>query len=120
MIRAWFPADPRSADAARRWLRSTLPARFAVRLDDALLLGSELVTNAVLHGRSAVQISMSIHGGTARIGVGDDAAGGPVLRAACEGAVNGRGMQIVQSLADRWGVVRTGRAKTVWFELDLR
>lgn len=119
MIRAWFPADPRSADAARRWLRSTLPPRFAARLDDAVLLGSELVTNAVLHARSAVQVSVSIHGRTARIGVGDEAAGMPVLRAAREGAVNGRGVQLVQALADRWGVARTGRAKTVWFELDL-
>lgn len=120
MIRAWFPADPRSADAARRWLRATLPSRFALRLDDALLLGSELVTNAVLHARSAVQVSVSVHGRTARIGVCDEAAGMPVVRAPRDGAVNGRGLRMVQTLADRWGVARTGRAKTVWFELDLR
>ena len=120
MITTWFPADPRSAYAARRWLRSTLPSRFAARLDDAVLLGSELVTNAVLHARSAVRVSLSIHGGTARIGIEDGGAGMPVPRAAREGAVDGRGVRILQALADRWGVARTGRAKTVWFELDLR
>ncbi len=118
MVRARFPADPRSVHAARRWLRCALPDSFGTRVDDAVLLVSELVTNAVLHARSAVQITVSVHDRTARIGVDDEAARMPVLRPPQEGAVHGRGIQMVQILADRWGVVRRGRAKTVWFELD--
>ena len=96
----------------------------ADRYDDAALLVSELVTNAVQHGRSA--IALRVRSGPAGIGIAVADDGPPIPAAGTHepvvpraGATSGRGMAIVAAVADAWGVEPNvpPPGKTVWFEL---
>ncbi len=115
---ARFPADPRSVAAARRFVRQLLPDAWSARVDDVLLLVSELVTNAIVHARSAVQVTVTVFNGTTRVEVSDGVPRLPVRRSAGEGALDGRGMGMIEVLADRWGILIRETGKTIWFEVD--
>jgi anti-sigma regulatory factor (Ser/Thr protein kinase) len=89
----------------------------------ALLVLSELVTNAVLHGAEPIEVYVSRDGDLLRIEVSD---GGPrtdgvgvVPRSAEDSRPGGRGLHIVNSLADRWGTTDNDAGKTVWAEIGL-
>jgi len=85
----------------------------------ALVLVSELVTNAVLHGRSSPRLSVKTGtGGALYVGVGDDDSRHPVLQDDDEQALGGRGLRLLDGLASRWGVRPDPPGKIVWFELD--
>jgi len=90
----------------------------------AALLVSELATNAVRHagGRFAVTVEYTAEDGRLWVGVTDTGPGTPVLRRPPVTAERGRGLQLVGSLADRWGMRRRRgtEEKTVWFELVAR
>lgn len=92
--------------------------------DVATLLASELVTNSVRHGGSAVAggqvtVTVSASGRGVRVAVAERAGPGvPVLVAdAGAEAVGGRGMRLVDALAARWGYERGGGQAVTWFEL---
>jgi anti-sigma regulatory factor (Ser/Thr protein kinase) len=90
----------------------------AVDVDLVLLLASELVTNAVLHGAAPRRMRFLSDGTAAfRLEVYDGGTGLPVLRPPPTGSQNGRGLQIVQGLTDRWGISPDGDGKTVWVEV---
>jgi anti-sigma regulatory factor (Ser/Thr protein kinase) len=88
-------------------------------IDEAVLLVSELVTNAVVHTDSEwVRIELSVDGSGIRCVVVDaDASTAPTRRQA---AVGGLGLVIVDALATRSGCDPAPNGKAVWFELDLR
>ncbi len=117
---ARFPADLRSVSAARRFVRQVLPDAWSARLDDVLLLVSELVTNAIVHARSAVQVTVSVFNGTTRVEVSDAEPMVPVQRRAGCAALSGRGLAMVEIVADRWGVLTRTNGKTIWFEVDAK
>lgn len=107
------PAD------ARRFVRSALPRWTGpTEMQDAELLVSELVTNAIRHaGAHAVAIGVMSTPTTVQIGV-HDRLDSPPVPAEVQGEAGGYGVHIVDHLADRWGVVSDSGGKTVWFELD--
>ena len=117
-----LPADARSAGRSRTFLAqfcasAGLPGE--VRRTASLLV-SELVTNAIVHGRSGANLDTEITPGVLRVTVTDDSpAPLPAVdlapRTSAEG---GRGLLIVSLLAARWGVSPAGAGKAVWFELD--
>jgi histidine kinase-like protein len=88
--------------------------------DDAELLTSELVTNAVLHAGSPVKLTMCRMGGGVRVEVADEDSD-PLERALRHqrqrSATTGRGLALVRALAGHWGVIVGGGGKSVWFEL---
>jgi anti-sigma regulatory factor (Ser/Thr protein kinase) len=84
---------------------------------DAELLVSELVTNAVLHARSAARVMIERAGTTVRVSVFDDSPARPRLRDYGPEAVTGRGLVIVDRIAARWGVDPSDDGKCVWFEI---
>lgn len=115
--------DPRSAGAARRFLREFLSQVEVSEdlLDTAELCLSELVTNAILHAGSRSELRASVDG-VLTVSVRDR--GGAAPEAAPDSdpdplRVHGRGLQLVEMLADRWGSERDALGTTVWFSLEL-
>jgi anti-sigma regulatory factor (Ser/Thr protein kinase) len=83
--------------------------------DTVLLLVSELVTNALLHGAGAIGMRL-IKGDVLLCEVSDDGHELPYLCRAAATDESGRGLQLVSHLAERWGTQRTDAGKVVWFE----
>lgn len=100
------------SSALRRWELEALVV-------DAELLTSELVTNAVIHARTDLTVSVAVADGTAEIGVTDGSADLPRPRTAARTAEGGRGLRLVERLAEDWGVARVDGGKQVWFALDV-
>lgn len=93
-------------------------------VDDAVLLTSELVTNAVMHSNSrspggTVRVVVKDASGGVQVEVFDDGSdlSSPVVRGEIY-ASDGHGLFLVQSLADQWGYLRDERGTTVWFWLS--
>ena len=91
-------------------------------IDDASLLTSELMSNAVTHGSGVVDLEIEVHDGLLHVGVHDDGRDTPVVRGTGATSLGGRGMWIVQSIARDWGSESDSEdpGKTVWFELVVR
>jgi anti-sigma regulatory factor (Ser/Thr protein kinase) len=87
--------------------------------ETAVLLTSEIVTNAVLHGRSGAQLLVSIEHDVLRVEVTDDNTRLPQRVSPDAHALDGRGLVIVETLATAWGAAPSGQGKRVWFELRL-
>ena len=85
--------------------------------DTAVLLTSEIVTNAFLHGRSGARLTVMTCGDRLRIEVGDDNSRLPHREEPDRDALNGRGLAIVDTLASDWGSAQRDDGKVVWFEL---
>jgi len=115
-----FPAEPGTPAAARRLgvdaLRQWGHGDRVV--GNAALVLTELVTNAVVHARSAVWIRISSEDSVVRIAVGDDVTAPPTVRNDGPMAGSGLGLHLIDALASRWGVDITTHGKIVWAELQ--
>ncbi|MFF3460581.1 SpoIIE family protein phosphatase [Streptomyces sp. NPDC002730] len=126
--RAAASFDPvgRSVATARAFVRDTLQGwGYADVVDDAVVLTSELVTNAVVHaGTSADVLCLRTEDGV-RVEVADRypereiPIQGTGLSLGSPDRENGRGLLLCAALASRWGVEYTPTYKQVWFQLDL-
>ncbi len=123
-------ADPAEVGRARRWARSRL-AGSGIQADEPvaetlILLISELVTNAVVHTGCPAVLRMLLPDvpgpadapGTVRVEVADSSARPPRPRHAEGDDTNGRGLELVDGLADRWGWQHEGAGKSIWCEID--
>ncbi|MEV8597084.1 SpoIIE family protein phosphatase [Streptomyces sp. NPDC052012] len=123
---ASFEPVGRSVASARSFVRDTLQGwGFGDIVDDAVVLTSELVTNAVVHaGTSADLLCLRSEDGV-RIEVADRypereiPVQGSAISMGSPDREGGRGLQLCAALASRWGVEYTPTHKTVWFQLDL-
>jgi anti-sigma regulatory factor (Ser/Thr protein kinase) len=88
-------------------------------IDDIGLIVSELATNSVQAGVGVVTVAAQIHGGQARIEVGDLSPAMPRLIHADPTSAGGRGLLVVAAIAARWGVQRHPVGKTVWAVLPV-
>lgn len=114
-----LPHDVVAAREARSVVRELLQSwGYGALVDDAVLVVSELVTNAVEHAASAVAVVVNRSGDGVRIEVRDEGSGVPQERRASESAEAGRGLMIVSALASAWGVDAGPPSKTVWVELS--
>ena len=117
-IHTLLPAEPRSAGQARRFVGAALHQLGYERHSDTTeLLVSELVTNAVLHCRSAVGVRISAGASVVRVEVSDGSTVLPSPRSFSADAATGRGLELVEVLSSRWGVEPRPYGKVVWFEL---
>ena len=113
-------ADLGAVPETRRALRELLrhwgrPGRSEI----AELLTSELVTNALVHTDRDAVVTATVGPRALRVEVRDFVAHRPRVRLPEAGeGTHGRGLVLVQSLADAWGVRAHGVGKAVWFELD--
>lgn len=116
---AALPIDVRSVATARGLLLAALDGHSKDTVDDALLMISELVSNAVRHTRTVLLVGVTIGDHMLRVDVTDDNPTLPVARDPEQEATGGRGLRIVDALATRWGITPTAEGKTVWFETQL-
>ena len=86
-------------------------------LETAVLLTSELVTNAILRARSPIEVTISSPKERVRIAVKDDSEQPPTRQVGDDELGGGHRLQVVEALSDRWGTSRERTSKTVWFEL---
>lgn len=118
--RTHLDAVPESAGEARRFVRDLLSAWRCDDPDDvAVLLTSEVVSNAVRHAGDplGIELLVDLSDDVLRFSVHDGGAGEPLVQDPSEGAVGGRGLLLVDALARRWGADRDLTGKVVWFEL---
>jgi anti-sigma regulatory factor (Ser/Thr protein kinase) len=126
---AAYQPEPEAVGAARRFVRATLLSwqgsgycrDQAELVDDAVLLTSELVTNAVLHAGTTVQVTCRLTAGAVEIVVIDHRPLPPLpdepRGISPTDEVGGRGLQLPAELASSWGVTYAGTAKAVWFRM---
>ncbi|MFF8194763.1 ATP-binding protein [Streptomyces bobili] len=116
-----LPSRPESAATARRLTQVIVLRRWQLSpkmTEDAVLLVSELVGNAVRHtGARVFGLRLRRRRGWIRVEVRDPSRGLPCLMPVQELDVSGRGLFLVDKLSDRWGVDLLPRGKTTWFEM---
>lgn len=122
--RATFELIPEAASQARAVVSDELGQAVSSEvLEDATLLVSELVTNAIRHasqaGNAEVELRLKVDRERIRVVVSDPGGGfaaAPRLPTASESS--GWGLYLVDRIADRWGVISKERNE-VWFEIDM-
>ncbi|MEU2719240.1 ATP-binding SpoIIE family protein phosphatase [Streptomyces smyrnaeus] len=114
-VRTELPGNALAAGAARGFARAAL-GRWGVRgtaAEDAVLLVSELVTNAVVHAGTSVEVECRYAAGVVYAEVADRH---PARRVAAQGE-EGHGLRLVGALAKEWGISYRRDRKAVWFQL---
>lgn len=112
-----LPAHPSSVGTARGVLRGAATGRLPSDVvDTAELLVSELVTNAVVHAGTPVDLEVAVvDHDTVVVQVTDGSVHAPAARPFDQTAGTGRGLLLIEELADHWGVTEMPDGKTVWF-----
>ena len=120
-LRLALPSDVPAVRLARRVTRDALAAWQLAHVEDtAVLLVSELVTNALRHAgdTGAIGLELTSAGTWLRVEVQDGDPHWRVSRSPADCDESGFGFVLVDSLAARWGVRRVSAGKAVWVELD--
>lgn len=113
-----LPCMRESVVKARRFLAEQLRGRVDGEVADvATLLLSELVTNAVLHTSSDARVRVVVESAGLLVAVEDGADAAPVRQPQDVDALCGRGLELVEGLANAYGVLRRPTGKCVWFVL---
>ena len=121
MVPASFPPLRESVGGSRRELKEFLGGR----VDEAvcavaMLLASELASNAVLHAATEFTLSAGFTPEGVRVGVEDHEPLRPAKIPSAPPSLGGRGLRVVNALAKQWGLEATPTGKRVWFELPTR
>src|SRR5882762_1780145 len=104
----------RARQAARDYLSDHCPAEV---VDTVALLVTELVTNAVIHARTELQLIIDVDSGCVGVRVTDAATSLPAVRGHDRDDMTGRGLTLVDTLATEWGVEPRANGKVVWCNL---
>ncbi|MGH9276959.1 MAG: ATP-binding protein [Acidimicrobiales bacterium] len=115
-------SEPSLVAASRLFVAQTLTEwELETLVPDAQLIASELVSNAVLHARTAIRLTLRSDGlRWLRIEVFDQNSRLPLAASCPDDATSGRGLALVEGVGSTWGVVRQQDGKTVWAELGLQ
>ena len=120
VLRAGCPAikrqrlspHPTAPRAARAFIHQTLSSwQIDDRIPAASLVASELVSNAVVHAGTDLELSLAAHRGCLRLAVADKSRNAPALR---HGEARGMGLAVVAAHATAWGVLPADDGKVVW------
>lgn len=118
LMRVALPAPAPTLSTLRAQIAAALAGLDGELVSDALLVVTELITNAYLHGRPPVRFELShpSGNGTLRVEVTDAGPDLPEVRHPDVSQAHGRGMLLVEACATRWGVTTSADGKTVWAE----
>lgn len=117
-FRTALPGEAPSAAEARRFAAGCLAeAGLEEMTDTTTLLVSELVANAVLHAQTDLVVVVRIDLDRVTVEVHDGSAGSPSVKRYSSLSGTGRGLVLVEALADAWGMEPTSVGKYVWFDL---
>lgn len=115
-----FACEPDSVRSARRFTVELLDGVDAEVVGAITLMVSELATNAIAHARTGFTVSVQRTARRVRIEVQDRGRATPTLRSPTTADLSGRGLRIVEQLAQKWGSQSTkDRGNNVWFTMDL-
>ncbi len=115
-----FPAERHSVPAARRFATDALRDTPAEVRQAVELMVSELATNGVRHAQTGFEVAILRSPSEIRVEVTDRGTGIPQMRSPTPDEPTGRGLRIVDLLAERWGVDdASAHGKTVWFVVDV-
>ena len=112
-----FPPRPTSVAKARKFAISSIDADGDLSSKVESLV-SELATNAVRHARTPFLVAVRSDERGVRVDVTDSSPEPPHMRPIDPVDPTGRGLVVVEALADRWGYESDSAGKTVWFEID--
>jgi anti-sigma regulatory factor (Ser/Thr protein kinase) len=87
-------------------------------VEDAILLTSEAITNAVIHGAPPIELAIDCTGSASEIRVSDGSTHVPQPKDPADDDVHGRGLVLIDVLSDAWGVDTVEPGKQVWFLLS--
>ena len=116
-----LPPVARSIPAARHLVAETLGSWGAGHSEeDVALLVTELVANVVDHvgGEASLTLELELSDGWLRIAVADGSSVRPVVRELDSDHPRGRGLRMIQAIADRWGAEDHNGGKRVWLEMS--
>jgi anti-sigma regulatory factor (Ser/Thr protein kinase) len=116
---AEYPGHPASAAKARAFVAGVLRQASDELRDRAMLITSELATNAIVHAGTAFTVTATLTEDEVHVAVTDGGGAIPRPRDPARAEPHGRGLLIADALADRWGVETRPNATTVWFALAL-
>jgi anti-sigma regulatory factor (Ser/Thr protein kinase) len=119
VTRMHFTSDPECVAACRDFVERTLRPRSVELVDRAVLVTSELVTNAIRHTHCGGSLEVVIAPEQLRLEVSDFSHTQPRELPPSQSATHGRGLPIVSTLASNWGVHESGAGKTIWATFDL-
>jgi len=110
-----FPGEPGSLRLARRFMVEALAGTaHERRADDVSLVVTELAANAITHASSPFVVGASLLNGQVRLWVRDGSASPPARRRSSASSEGGRGLALVDGVADRWGHEAVDGGKVVW------
>ena len=117
MTRWQYKRDDSLADLRHR-VRSWAEQCHLHAPDDVVLVVSELVTNAVVHGRArTVSVQIERHGSATTVSVDDPSGSAPVPSHPGPHSDHGRGLLVVEAICTRWGYSAIPGGKRVWCEI---
>jgi hypothetical protein len=118
-VRRSFGRDAGTPAAVRRFVTTTLRDWTADdHVDDVVLVADELVTNALVHACSDVDVTLTYDSGSIRVAVADSSIVAPRPADRGAAATSGRGLHIVDILSSAWGHHPSGTGKVVWARFD--
>jgi anti-sigma regulatory factor (Ser/Thr protein kinase) len=113
-----FDGDPGAPRRARRFVAQVLDDwGYQSLIDDAMVVASELATNAVMHAHSSFTLSLAAGREVVRISIRDASVLPPARRESPPLASSGRGLGLVAGIATAWGTEAVPGGKVVWAEL---
>ena len=115
-----FQPAVEQASVARHWLID-VAARWKLPDDPFVaLLGSELISNAIVHAATPFTLTFAVAEGVAEVAATDTGGGDPRPQSLSNPrAASGRGLAMIEALADEWGTAWLGAGKQVWFRRTL-
>jgi anti-sigma regulatory factor (Ser/Thr protein kinase) len=114
-----MPPDVGAPAYVRQWLRDMLHGSDVTTevLGDTILVVDELVTNSIVHAATPIVVTLEYSRDACRCSVRDRCATGPLPRLVERADGTGRGLRLVNAIANTWGVERSDSGTTVWAEI---